>query len=96
MITSQLGTLLQGDKVLNNSNFKLFVILTLIIIATIFLIQNTQVVNINLLLWTYSISVSLAIVSMLIIGILVGWFLKSYFAHKKKRLSKKDEPKIQS
>ena len=86
MITSQLGTLLQGDEVLNNSNFKLFVILTLVIIATIFLVQNTQVVNINLLLWTYSISVSLAIVSMLIIGILVGWFLKSYLAHKKKEI----------
>ncbi len=86
MITSQLGTLLQGDEVLNNSNFKLFVILTLVIIATIFLVQNTQVVNINLLLWTYSISVSLAIVSMLIIGILVGWFLKSYLAHKKNEI----------
>ncbi len=88
--------MLQGSEVQNNSNFKLVLILSLIAIATLFLVQNTQVVNINFLLWSYSISVSLAIVSMLIVGILVGWFSKSYIAHKKKKLSKDEEVEIPS
>lgn len=72
---------------MNSSNMKLVVILTLIFIATLFLIQNTQVVNINILVWTYYMSVSLVVVSTLIVGILVGWFFNSYLNHKKKKKS---------
>jgi uncharacterized integral membrane protein len=72
---------------MNSSNLKLVVILTLIFIATLFLIQNTQVVNINILVWTYYMSVSLVVVSTLIVGILVGWFFNSYLSHKKKKQS---------
>jgi len=70
---------------LNNSNFKLIFVLALILLTTIFLIQNTQVVNINVLIWTYYMSVSLIVISMLIVGILFGWFMKSYTNHKKKK-----------
>lgn len=70
---------------MNNANFKLVLILTLVFFATLFLIQNTQVVDINILIWTYSMSVSLVVVSILLTGILVGWFLKSYSVHKKKK-----------
>lgn len=73
---------------MNNANFKLVAILTLIFLATLFLIQNTQVANINILIWTYSMSVSLVVVSILLIGVLVGWFLKSYSVHKKKKATK--------
>ncbi len=69
---------------MNSPNFKLIAILTVIFMATLFLIQNTQVADINILIWTYSMSVSLVIVSILLIGILVGWGLKSYSVHKKK------------
>ncbi len=93
-ITFQTEVLLQGNEVQNNSNFKLFVILMLVFIATIFLAQNTQVVKINLLLWSYSMSVSIAIVLMLIIGILVGWFFKSYLVHKKRKLTEKENAEI--
>jgi len=70
---------------LNNPNFKLIIILSLIFITTVFLLQNTQVVNINVLIWTYYMSVSLIVISMLIVGILFGWFMKSYVNHKKKK-----------
>lgn len=79
---------------MNSSNLKLVAILTLIFIATLFLIQNTQVVNINIFIWTYAMSVSIVVVSTLIIGVLVGWFLKSYLNHKKKKLSQESPPYI--
>jgi len=76
---------------MNNSNFKLILILILILVATLFLVQNTQVVDINVIFWTYSMSVSIAVVSMLIIGILIGWFLNSYITYKNKQSQKMDE-----
>ncbi len=78
-------------KKLNNSNIKLISILTLILIATLFLVQNTQVVNIDFLFWTYSASVSVTIVVILLIGILVGWFSKGYINHKKKKSVEKQK-----
>ena len=67
---------------MNSSNIKLIFILFLILIASVFLAQNTQVVNISIIFWKYSFSVSIVIVSMLIVGILIGWFLKSYISYK--------------
>lgn len=70
---------------MNNSNFKLIIILILILATILFLVQNTQVVNITVIFWTYSISVSIVVVSMLIVGILIGWFLKSYTSYKNRK-----------
>ena len=61
---------------MNSSNFKLIFILILIFISTLFIGQNTQEVTVNLLFQTYSTSVAIVVVSMLLIGILVGWFFK--------------------
>ncbi len=79
---------------MNNSNFKLIIILILILVATLFLVQNTQVVNISVIFWTYSMSVSIVIVSMLIVGILIGWFLKSYISYKNKKNRDLDEDAV--
>jgi len=76
---------------MNNSNFKLIIILFLILVATLFLVQNTQVVNISVIFWTFSMSVSIVIVSMLIVGVIIGWFLKSYITYKNKKNSTVDE-----
>jgi len=54
----------------------LIFILILIFISTLFIGQNTQEVTVNLLFQTYSTSVAIVVVSMLLIGILVGWFFK--------------------
>jgi len=76
---------------MNNVNIKLIFLLLLVFAATLFLIQNTHVAKINILFWSYSMSVSLVIISMLIIGILFGWFLKSYINHKQKKKAIKEE-----
>ncbi len=76
---------------MNSSNIKLIIILFLILVASVFLAQNTQVVNISIIFWKYSLSVSIVIVSMLIVGILIGWFLKSYISYKNNKLKGQDE-----
>ena len=76
---------------MKNSNFKLILVLILILVSTLFLVQNTQVVNINVIFWTYSIYVSIIVVSMLTVGILIGWFLKSYISYKNRKAIKLDK-----
>ena len=76
---------------MNNLNFKLIIILFLILVAALFLVQNTQVVDIRIIFWTYSMSVSIVIVLMLIVGILIGWFLRSYISYKNKKTKDLDE-----
>ena len=68
-------------------NIKLSTTLILVICATVFLIQNTQVVDINVLFWTISMSGSIMVVSLLIIGFLIGWFLNGYLSNKKNKVS---------
>ncbi len=70
---------------MNSSNIKLIFILILIFISTLFIGQNTQEVTVNLLFQTYSPSVAIVVVSMLIIGILVGWFFKGNNNSKEKK-----------
>ena len=64
-------------------NFKIFSILTLIILAAIFITQNVTVVEVNLFFWQVTISRALLIVINLLIGFLLGWFFKSYTGYKK-------------
>ncbi len=66
-------------------NIKLSTSLILVILATVFLIQNTQVVDINILFWQISMSGAIMVVSLLIIGILIGWFLNGYLSNKKNK-----------
>ncbi len=69
-------------------NFKIFLILALIIIAAIFITQNVLVVEVNLLFWHVSISLALLIVINLLVGFLLGWFIKSYLNYKKSKATK--------
>jgi uncharacterized integral membrane protein len=72
-------------------NFKIFSILTLIILAAIFITQNVTVVDVNLLFWPFKISLALLIVINLLIGFLLGWFIKSYLSYKKTKKIKPPE-----
>lgn len=69
-------------------NFKIFSILALIILAVIFITQNVTVVEVNLFFWRVSISRALLIFSNLLIGFLLGWFIKSYLNYKKSKAGK--------
>ena len=70
---------------MNIQSFKLSTSLVLIVLATIFLIQNTQVVQISILFWPISMSASIMVVMLLVIGILIGWFLNGYLSNKKSK-----------
>lgn len=70
---------------MNIQSLKLSASLVLIVLATIFLIQNTQVVQINILFWTIAMSASIMVVMLLVIGILIGWFLNGYLSNKKNK-----------
>ena len=64
-------------------NYKLIFILILAGLAVLFLIQNVAVVEIQFLFWSIQMSRSLLIFFLLAIGIIIGWFLHSYFKHRK-------------
>lgn len=66
-------------------NPKLILTLTLIVLAVIFIIQNTAVVEIHFLFWMVSMSRSLFMFFLLAIGIVAGWVGHSYFIHHKKQ-----------
>jgi uncharacterized integral membrane protein len=64
-------------------NVKLAVSLVLIGFIVLFIVQNTAVVEIRLLFWKISMSRSLMIFSVLFVGVVASWLLRSYAAHRK-------------
>ena len=63
-------------------NPKLIIIIFCIALATIFIIQNADVVELRFLLWTITMSRALMYTLLLLIGIAAGWLLRSYMLHK--------------
>ena len=63
-------------------NTKLVILLTLIALTSIFIFQNTEVVELRFLFWKLGMSRALMFVFLLFIGIAVGWFLHGHLAHK--------------
>jgi uncharacterized integral membrane protein len=62
---------------------KLVVTLILAGMAVLFIFQNVAAVEIQLLFWSIQISRSLLMILMLVIGMLMGWFLHSYWSYRK-------------
>ena len=75
-------------------NFKIFSILALVILTVIFITQNVTVVEVNLFFWRISISLALLIFVNLLIGFLLGWFIKSYTGYKKAKDKAPSEKEI--
>ncbi len=63
-------------------SIKLYAGLTLLILVVVFTIQNAEVVEINFLIWDFSISRALMIFLVLSIGILIGWFTAKHYPKK--------------
>lgn len=63
---------------------KLFIASGLILLVMIFAVQNAATVNIRLLFWDVAFPRSLLIFMMLLIGMVIGWFLRSVFRLLKK------------
>ena len=69
---------------MNKMTFKLIGTTALIILVMIFAVQNAAVVDIRLLFWDVAFPRSLLIFMMLLIGVVIGWFLRSVFRILKK------------
>jgi len=54
---------------------KHIIILILAVLALIFVLQNSEVVTINLFIWTIAMSRIILIASLLLIGFLIGFLL---------------------
>ena len=69
---------------MNKMTFKLVITTALIVLVMIFAVQNAAVVDIKLLFWDIAFPRSLLIFMMLLIGAVIGWFLRSAFRILKK------------
>jgi uncharacterized integral membrane protein len=63
-------------------NLKLFLILALISLVSIFVVQNTEIVELRFLFWKLDMSRALMFVFLLLSGIVTGWFLHAYLIRK--------------
>lgn len=57
-------------------NSKTIVSVILVAIVVIFVLQNTQIVDVRLLVWKVSMSRSLMLLVTFLIGIIAGWLLR--------------------
>ena len=70
--------------------YKIILSVALLLIVQIFIFQNMEIVPVRILFWTITVSRVFLMFFMLIIGIIVGWLLNSYFQyHKKQKETKK-------
>jgi uncharacterized integral membrane protein len=56
-------------------NSKLVITIVLIILAGVIISQNTVLVNLKMLFWSFQASLIILLVLVLIIGIIIGYFL---------------------
>ncbi len=68
----------------NRLNPKLIISLTVLGLALIFLLQNTAVVTIRFLFWDVAMSRAVFMLVLLIIGLVAGWLLHSYYRVRKR------------
>ena len=74
----------QAGRRMNTMKTKLFIASGLILLVMIFAVQNAATVDIRLLFWDVAFPRSLLIFMMLLIGMVIGWFLRSVFRILKK------------
>lgn len=64
-------------------NYKIVLILILVFLAVLFIIQNVALVEVQFLFWSIQMSRSLLMFLLVAIGIIIGWFLHSFFKHRR-------------
>lgn len=58
---------------------KLAITIFLLIFVIVFLIQNAAIVEIKFLFWNVAVPRSLLVVMLLLIGMIVGWFVRAMY-----------------
>ncbi|HEY5734365.1 MAG TPA: LapA family protein [Gammaproteobacteria bacterium] len=71
-------------------NIRTYIGLALLLLVVIFIVQNTVVVDIQLLFWKISLSRSLMIFLVLAIGIVIGWMTAGHFQRRHEKSRGKD------
>lgn len=69
----------------NGMNARLILMIILIGMVVLFIIQNVVVVEIRFLFWSLAMSRSLLMFLLLTVGVIIGWSLHGYVAHKKNK-----------
>lgn len=64
---------------------KLVLGLILAVVAVIFIVQNVTVVEVRFLFWSLNLSRALLMLLILAIGLVVGWLLHGYAAHRRRK-----------
>ncbi|GAB6268675.1 hypothetical protein DS62_05480 [Smithella sp. SC_K08D17] len=71
-------------------NFKIGLVVILVVLALIFVAQNIEVVTVSFLFWEMSMSRAVLIFFTLLIGFIIGWFLNSYLSYRKDKKESSD------
>jgi uncharacterized integral membrane protein len=64
---------------------KMIISLILAGCAALFIVQNSDVVQVSFFVWHVSLSRALLMVFSLLIGVVIGWFMNSYFSYRRAR-----------
>ncbi len=63
--------------------YKIIIFVILSILFVLFILQNIAIIEIQFLFWSLKISQSLLIFLLLLIGTVMGWFLRGYYTYRK-------------
>lgn len=66
-------------------NGRLATSIVLILLGLIFVAQNTEVIRVAFLFWAMEMSLAVFMLLLLVVGVLAGWFLRSYYRHQRRR-----------
>lgn len=64
-------------------NFKIILVIILACLALVFVAQNIDIVSLKFFYWEIAMSRAVLIFFSLLIGFMIGWFLKSYLSYRK-------------
>ncbi|MBI4632699.1 MAG: LapA family protein [Deltaproteobacteria bacterium] len=74
--------------------FKMIITLILAGLAVLFIIQNSDVVQVSFLIWHITLSRALLIFFSLLIGFIIGWFMNGYFSYRRAKREFESERSI--
>lgn len=66
-------------------NVKMIITLILTGLVVVFIVQNAQVSELRFLVWSLAVSQALLLFFMFAIGVLTGWVLHAWFAHRRRQ-----------
>ncbi|KPV40447.1 hypothetical protein AN478_06545 [Thiohalorhabdus denitrificans] len=63
-------------------HYKLLLAIVLLVLVLIFVLQNTTIVDINFLIWEFTLSRGLLVLMVLLVGVAIGWLGRAQLAHR--------------